>query len=217
MTESSSQLNRLSWFVLAFFLLWLTWVVLLIHYPHPLNHWALRAAVRMLLWVGSAAAYIRIVEEQNVFSSLRLKTHARRGIAWGLVVSMALTGPIIFYRVHLTGGHIHIPQDMATWMNPIVTAPIAEEILFRGVIFQKLDEAVGTLRALLISALLFALVHLPYWYLSGEKAGKNLAIAVGTMFVYGLVFAGLLRITRSLWTPMIYHALNNLVSVSLGA
>jgi membrane protease YdiL (CAAX protease family) len=216
MTNPSSRLNRLFLFVLTFFLLWILWVLFLIHFPHPLNHWVIRAAVRILIWVGLAVAYIRFVERQNVFSYLRLKVHAGRGIAWGLMVSAVISGPIIFYRVHLMGGHFHLPLDIATWMNPILTAPIAEEIVFRGVIFRKMEEAVGSLRALVASALLFALIHFPYWYLSGDKAGKVLVIAEGTMFVYGLVFAGLVWMTRSLWAPMTYHVLNNLVSISLG-
>lgn len=214
MLDRSTRLDRLLWFVVTLFVLWIVWVLILIRYPRPLEHWAIHAAARLLVWVGSAAAYIRIVERQGFLSYLRLKDRAGKGILWGVVASILFIGPEIVYRLYFARASFHLPRDVFTWMNPVLTAPVAEEVVFRGIIFQKLDEAIGTLRALVLSALLFALIHAPYWYLSGAKAGKALAFSLGGIFVYGVVFAGLLRLTRSLWTPMVYHFLNNLVSLS---
>jgi membrane protease YdiL (CAAX protease family) len=214
MPDRSTRLDRLVWFVVTFFALWIVWVLILIRYPRPLEHWTIHAAARLLVWLGSAAAYIRIFERLDFLSYLRLRDRAGKGVLWGVVVSILLIGPVIVYRLHFARAPFHLSRDFSTWMNPVLTAPVAEEVVFRGIIFQKLDAAIGTLRAVVLSALLFALIHAPYWYLSGVKAGKALAVSLGGIFVYGVVFAGLLRLTRSLWTPMVYHFLNNLVSLS---
>jgi len=214
MLDRSTRLGGLVGFVLTFFMLWIVWVVILIHYPRPLEHWTIHAAARLLVWLGSAAAYIRIVERRGVFSYLRLRDRAGKGILWGIVASILLVGPVIFYRLYFARAPFHLPPGVFTWINPVLTAPVAEEVVFRGIIFQKLDEVIGTLKAMVLSALLFALIHAPYWYLSGDKSGKALVFSLGGIFIYGVVFAGLLRLTRSLWTPMVYHFLNNLVSLS---
>jgi membrane protease YdiL (CAAX protease family) len=82
-------------------------------------------------------------------------------------------------------------------------------------VFTKLEPR-GLIRAGVLSALLFARAHAPYWLLSGTKTGAPLRLALGGIFVYGVVFAALFRGTRSLWASIVYHTLNNLLSSSAG-
>jgi membrane protease YdiL (CAAX protease family) len=107
-------------------------------------------------------------------------------------------------------------MDPATWLNAIVSAPIAEEVLFRGLVFRLLLEHLAVWSALAVSALLFALIHLPYWWLSGAASPAGLVINLGSIFAYGVFFALLYRWSGSLYAPLISHMLNNLVTSSLG-
>jgi len=72
---------------------------------------------------------------------------------------------------------------------------IFEEIAFRGVIF-KAYEKLGTKKAIVISAFLFALMHI------------NIQSLVGT-FILGLVLAYLVYKTNSIFSSMIGHFTNN--------
>jgi membrane protease YdiL (CAAX protease family) len=112
--------------------------------------------------------------------------------------------------------HFAIPKDLATWLNAILSAPVAEEVLFRGLVFRVLLERLAIWSALVVSALLFALIHLPYWWLSGAASPASLALRLGSIFAYGIFFALLYRWSGSLYAPLICHVLNNLVTVSLG-
>ncbi len=107
-----------------------------------------------------------------------------------------------------------MPTNIATWIGPIITAPIAEEIVFRGLVFRRLREQWGTMSALLISSALFALIHLPYWWLSGAKSGGDLCFSLLEIAGIGALLCGLFRWTNSLWTPLVYHVFNNFITVS---
>ncbi len=78
----------------------------------------------------------------------------------------------------------------------VVVAPLTEELLFRGLILRGFMQRYGTVPAVLLSTLLFALVHVnPYQFASAITMGVFLA----WLFVR----------TRSLWPCIIAHALFN--------
>ena len=73
-----------------------------------------------------------------------------------------------------------------------VCAGIAEEILYRGVLFRLVEEGLGTWGAVLVSALVFGGIHLVNR--DGTVWGA-IAIAIEA----GILFAAVYVITRSLW------------------
>jgi membrane protease YdiL (CAAX protease family) len=77
----------------------------------------------------------------------------------------------------------------------IVAAPLFEEFLFRGLVFQGLRRTAGTLAAIVGSAALFAMVHPP----------------VAVLPVFGLGVAAALSFNRSrfLLAPIVTHAVYN--------
>jgi uncharacterized protein len=83
-------------------------------------------------------------------------------------------------------------------------APLAEEMLFRGLVFAWMAERLGVLPAALLSSALFGLAHLPY----------NLGHAL-IAFVFALVFAWLYRVSGSLWAPVFAHRVINMSAVTL--
>jgi membrane protease YdiL (CAAX protease family) len=217
LTAVGKHLRALACFLVAFYAAWTTWCVLLIHFPDPLERGDFRALARLFLWIVPTLAYVQVVERQPVLASLGLTQHVGRGVFWGAV--MALLHPVVlaWYRTTFRGSRFELPLEMASWLNPVVGAPLAEELLFRGLVFQRLEKAISTVGGIVVSSVLFALSHFPYWFLSGAKTGWDLAAAEAEMFVYGVVFAVLFRVTGSLWAPLVYHVGNNVVGVSLRA
>jgi membrane protease YdiL (CAAX protease family) len=142
-----------------------------------------------------------------------LQSGLRPGIALGLAgfaVLFVLTAAK--YQTALL--HLRLPRDLAIWLNPIITAPLAEELVFRGVVFRILRDRFGVKIALPARSLLFALIHLPYWC-AGGKSASALAVELSVMAAYGEFFAGLLQWSDSLWSPLICHWLNNLLMMSI--
>jgi membrane protease YdiL (CAAX protease family) len=82
-----------------------------------------------------------------------------------------------------------------------VAVPIAEEFLFRGVLFRWLRDGWGRYAGLVGSALVFAAVHI--------ILGTSGALQI---FLIGLALAYLYDITGSLWPSMVFHGVNNGIS-----
>lgn len=213
MVSSRNKLLLLSLFLAGFYAVWTAWVFLLVQYPDLNQGGILRAAVRLLIWIVPVFLFVRLVEEPPVLDQLGLRRAARQGFSIGL----AGFGAVLLLTAAQHGFilHLRFPRDTATWLNPIGTAPLAEELLFRGLVFSILRERFGMVTGLVASALLFSLAHLPYWWMSGDKAGTALLVELASMFAYGLLFAGLFQWSGSLWSPLVCHWLNNLLMVSL--
>ena len=84
---------------------------------------------------------------------------------------------------------------------------VAEELLFRGVIFALLIRLpLG--RALLLNAVLFGAMHLIHGVMDGDwaAAGHQALVTI----LGGLAFAAVRAETGSLWPPIILHMLLNL-------
>lgn len=92
---------------------------------------------------------------------------------------------------------IALSSPLLTLLAIGIFAPIAEEILFRGAIYNLFKDNVGKYVALIISSILFALIHL------------NIYQASYTLFI-GLFLGIILMKTGSLWLPIIFHIVYNL-------
>jgi uncharacterized protein len=213
MTEKPPQTRAVLILVGLFFVVWTGWVLLLLRFPVTSSGFIL-ASVRVLVWLGMAIGFIRNCEEKPPMEHLRLQTDVARGISWGVFSSASLLVPSIAYRLYFLHEGFHWRHDASTWLNPILTAPLCEEVLFRGVLFQELRVRFPFLLSALISSLLFSLIHWPYWSLSGSQVGLGLMTSLAGVFIHGMIFSWLLERSQSLWAPLIYHWLNNLVGQS---
>jgi membrane protease YdiL (CAAX protease family) len=89
-----------------------------------------------------------------------------------------------------------------------ITLSVFEELVFRGIIYRIAEESLGTNLALMLSALLFGLAHLP-----NENANAISVVSAAS----GGILAGLLfSMTKRLWLPIFFHAGWNWAQGSLG-
>jgi membrane protease YdiL (CAAX protease family) len=203
--------------VAAFFALWILWVLVLIAFPalnrpEPLPS-LLHAGVRIVLWLGPIALYARVVERTSLVALFGFGVELRRGILGaGLLVGVAAM--LAAGRYLLLGHGATDPRaySLGTWINPLLLAPIVEELLFRSFLYRKTESVHGPWAALVISSALFALIHFPYWFLSGNLTGWPLAMQLGIIFLLGAVFALAQRIFRNVVAPIGGHLANNFFS-----
>ena len=93
-------------------------------------------------------------------------------------------------------------EKIAIAVGVVVIAPIAEELLFRGVLLRGLARPLGDGRAVLASALLFAGTHFQLVQFPG-------------LLAIGLTLAWLARRTAGLASPTWAHAAFNATTVAL--
>lgn len=95
-----------------------------------------------------------------------------------------------------------LPQFALIAAAGALLAPLAEEVFFRGIVFGAYLQAKGPLVAYLVSASVFALLHL------------NLP-ALPPILLLGMVLAWLYRATGSLTPGLVAHGINNSVAFSV--
>ena len=93
------------------------------------------------------------------------------------------------------GGALLVSFDALT---AIVMAPVAEELFFRGLLFQAFARRWNVVSAAILSSVVFSLVHVR------SLETQSLLIAAG-VFVAGLVFARLFWRSGTLWAAIVGH------------
>ncbi len=146
---------------------------------------------------------------------MRPWTYLKLGKHWlrGLLVGLGFSGLnfLIYFAQH---GPPRLGGRGLTWNSLLTTSLLigfVEELPYRGLIFQKLNESWSFPVAALLSSLLFVTIHLPGW-LSLHIYRTQILIFV---FVFGLLMAVLLRYTNSLWAPIVVHSLNDFFAAVL--
>lgn len=119
--------------------------------------------------------------------------------------------PLIFFSVSIksnvvvcnTIGNISY-QALAFFLLVMFIAPFLEELLFRGIVYTNLKEKYGARNALLMSSMLFAVVHL-----FGGMKMSGLFMHMVTGIIYGTLYER----TKSLSVPTIAHIIYNAPAV----
>jgi membrane protease YdiL (CAAX protease family) len=81
-------------------------------------------------------------------------------------------------------------------------APFGEELFFRGVLYTMFRERWAIWFSVVISSLLFGLIH------------GNIAVGL-TGFLLGIVAALVFEYSKSLWTAVLVHSINNSLKIGL--
>ncbi len=128
--------------------------------------------------------------------------------ATGLAVGVVLLGVVIGI-IGLAGSyHVSGTNGDVAWLPMILMvglgAGISEEIVFRGVLLRIVEEGLGSWFALLLSALLFGLVHL-------GNPNATLWSAIAIAIEAGILLGTAYMATRSLWLCMGLHAAWNIM------
>jgi membrane protease YdiL (CAAX protease family) len=211
----SSQGRGLLVFLLGFYAAWSVWCVVLTQDPQTFGPGGVRFLARLLLWIVPTLLYVAWSDPRPMAVSLRLRSNAGKGVLWGLAAATLHPVALAVYRLCRGSAALTIPGGLADWLNPILGAPLAEELLFRGVVLQRLAARPGRFWAVAGSAVLFSLAHLPYWWLAGEPGGFDLLMAEAKMVLYGVAFGVVFLASGSLWAPLVYHWANNFLGVAV--
>jgi membrane protease YdiL (CAAX protease family) len=152
----------------------------------------------VLVWFGYRF-YVRRIEKRQP-TELAMPGMARE-LGTGLLLGaglVALTFAVLAaLGAYKFGGVNALSIMMLVPLAELVLVGMAEEMMFRGVIFGVTERSLGSKCAIVISALVFSLAHLP------NEGVSVLAIAV--IAAYGVMQAALYMKTRRLWVCIGTH------------
>ncbi|GAB3966137.1 CPBP family intramembrane glutamic endopeptidase [Plantactinospora veratri] len=165
------------------------------------NPW-LSLALGMATAVAAVLVYgwvVRRTERRDVTELARAGAGAR--IARGTLIGFAMFAAVIVNIALLGGYHVHgmgSVTGVVGLFGFMTAAAVTEELLFRGLLFRLVEERLGTWLSLLLTGVLFGLIHLlnPDASLWGATA-----IAIEAGFMLAACYAA----TRNLWVPIGLH------------
>lgn len=188
------------------------------------------AQMLFALTATSFAALVLYFWRRRADSAERARAHAalRQRATWGWTVVVGLA---VFLGSSALGwlgqqlGSEPVPTNLALveeaarewpvflFLFAVVLAPAYEELLFRRVFFGRFLAAGRPWLGLLLSSLVFALVH----EVPGVSANPPLAVAQLWLIYGGMgaAFAWLYWRTGTLWAPFLAHALNNGIALAV--
>lgn len=185
-------------FVLTFAPIPLTMVIVaqLVDKPYRMLWPQLLAAV--LVWFGYRFYVQRVEKRQPAELALRgMGRELATGLLVGAGLVLATFAVLAALGVYRFAG-VNAPSVMLLVpLADLVLVGMAEEMVFRGVIFGVTQRALGNKAAIAISALLFSLAHL-------SNEGMSL-LAVAAIAAYGVLQAAIYMKTRRLWACIGTH------------
>ncbi|MBO4141551.1 CPBP family intramembrane metalloprotease [Micromonospora tulbaghiae] len=173
--------------------------------------WAVVAAqdnawLSLILGVATAAAAIMVygwvvrrTEGREVTELARDGAAAR--LHRGVLIGFAMFAAVIVNIALMGGYHVHGIGSVSGAVGIfglMAAAAVTEELMFRGLLFRLVEERLGTWLSLLLTGVLFGLMHLlnPDASLWGATA-----IAIEAGFMLAAAYAA----TRNLWVPIGLH------------
>ena len=139
---------------------------------------------------------------------------ARKWLKYLVVIGLFLGAQVAFQSIvggktlSLAGISVSITLS---GMLSFVVSPFLEELLFRGLLLHELAALLPRWVANLLTSLLFAGIHLPFWLSHGGVSGALLANTAG-VFIFSLLAGWLYLDSSSIWPPTVAHIANNCIA-----
>ena len=209
-------LDAIPVFLLAMLMTGLAAVPVTLLVDSAASRFVVAALLGELGFVGAVVFWLRVVRNAPL-TALGAPRHPGRDLGAGLLGGAALvvigwvSGIIVVTIAQLILGHPPVQPDQipTTVQGPslflsglvvVLAAPLGEEIFFRGFLYQALRRKFRVWPAALISAALFAAVHIS-------------PILIFALFPIGIGLALIYERRRSLLSSIAAHALFNLVGM----
>lgn len=129
-----------------------------------------------------------------------------------IVVSIALVVAMSFIGIGTENNKTESLQSQMTWLNfaigfvsAAIISPIYEEIFYRGFLYRFFSNRYGVLSGMIISSLIFTVVHIPTFN------------TLPVNFFSGLVFSWVYQKTGSIIPSILIHGIFNGIAVILTA
>ncbi len=167
-----------------------------------------------ILNIGLVLLFSKIRKNITIRQYLYLRSAGQKQfIKWSLILLLyAVIVELMNFGLTFTGRPIISEFIVHTYTSVsfksvllfavLIAAPIGEELLFRGFMFRGIENSrIGPIGAAIITSLLWSVMHPQYD-----------VIIIASTFVIGLLLSWSLVKTKSIYVPIVLHALWNLIA-----
>lgn len=117
---------------------------------------------------------------------------------------------------HALSGLGDVDPQLYLYLVPLMFLIVGpfEELLYRGVIQQRLRESFGPVAAISLTSVIFAAIHIPA-HGFGNAGVASTAASLAALFAGSLIFGGLYEWTKNLTVVALVHGLYNSILLML--
>ena len=155
----------------------------------------------MFLFIAPVIIYLKFKNKVNPFEFLRLNNNIFKNLLKGILFSTVFI-ILLVIRNKFTGRRTVNFNIGILWFSALLVG-FFEEIPFRGFILQMIWTRVSFWTANGITTIIFVVIHVPLWLLSGINVGTSAL----TISISSLVLGYLFKEYKSLWIPIICHSI----------
>lgn len=155
--------------------------------------------------LGAILSIISYIYLFKFYEKRKITEFSKIGIIKNLIIGITLgvvLQSLTILVIYLNNGYTIVSLNPILFLIPPLTmavrSAIFEETLFRGIIFRIIEEKLGSYIALLISALIFGVLHF-------TNPNSSLAAGIGLAIQAGLLLAAAYIYSRNLWFPISIH------------
>ncbi len=112
-------------------------------------------------------------------------------------------------------------SEIILWLVVIkyIIVGFVEEVVFRGWGYNSLSNIISHKKAMIITTILFILLHIPAYFIKLLRFGTfdfiGMIGQISSVLIWGIVFCWLLKKGKSIWNPIIAHTIYDLMYVLL--
>lgn len=154
----------------------------------------------LLLWLLNRENMLRSTFEWKHAPLIDVILPAAAGAVIGAAVTWAVTSFISADADFIQAQEAYGKNIALTAVSSVILAPLMEELLFRALMYRRLEGLSGSVPAVIISSLFFA-------------AGHASAVQVIYGFLMGVIFALQYRKRRTVFAPAVMHMTANLATI----
>jgi membrane protease YdiL (CAAX protease family) len=211
-------------FLVAFFAIWTLRATVFysidLEIESPISRKLYSESVKLLLWTIPVFLFVIFVEKSNPLTELKLnRKPAKKNLLCAAIVSAVFFAIIIAFEYIVNERFLDLNLtliEILKLLGSVSVSPVFEEILFRGLILEKLSKMTSFGKANMITSVLFVAVHYPNWLWVNGFRQWILVVSV-SIFILSLLLGWLVKKTDSLYPSIIVHIINNFISLLLKA
>lgn len=181
------------------------------YFPEILPLWFEELILKPLIWLLPTFWLVHKIEKEKLASLGLTKKNLFKALYWGIGLGIIFAAEGLLTNIIKYRG-LHLPEVNYSFLGLIgilllsFATAVSEEIVFRGYIFTRLWRIWGNeWLANLISAFLFALIHLPIGLFVLSYTPMVMMIYLFFVFVYGFGAAFVFARSENLASSILMH------------
>ncbi|MBR1815089.1 MAG: CPBP family intramembrane metalloprotease [Lachnospiraceae bacterium] len=173
--------------------------------------------ISRLIWV--IPAFMLIVKYSNSLYMSRKQLFSAPRFNKLFIITILVSIVLVFFEmlIYHRGLWFNKEVNLSLEIIKLIVVGFVEETVFRGWGYNALAQIVSDRQAIIISTILFVLLHWPAYFIKFYRFGTfdfmGIALQSVSVLVWGVVFCMLLKKGKSLWNPIIVHAFYDIMVV----